>query len=240
MLFQWTDEKIELYVRASRYTGFHRKLAAYISPLLTENDTLTDIGCGPGLIALTLAPMVKSIMTIDVDARVTGYLTREAEKAHVKNITTITADIADVADTACDVALMCYFGIPEERLVKILDTAKRLTVIITHGAGTAYAPSKISATVRRSYATDMEEFLCAGCYDYKRIDEKLNFGQPLKSKDEARCFFELYCKETIPEVRLKKIEKQIDQLQPTDDSIYPYFFPCLKDVAIFMIKSNKK
>jgi SAM-dependent methyltransferase len=236
MLFEWTDEKVELYVRASGYTGFHRKLAEYIAPLLQAEDKVLDIGCGPGLLSLRLAPLVRTITAIDVDEKVLGYLAEKAAAADVRNITTVASDIADVGDVNCDVAMMCYFGCPEDVMTRIIRAAKRYTVIITHGIGASEKPSKISQGIRRPYAAEIEDFLVKGGYEYERLDDKLDFGQPLKSEEEAYRFLDIYCKEDVKEMRNKKIEAQMKQTQPTGDEAYPLTFPCTKDVAIFIIK----
>ncbi|MDR0876166.1 MAG: class I SAM-dependent methyltransferase [Clostridiales Family XIII bacterium] len=238
MLFEWNDEKIALYVRASGYTGFHRKLAEYIVPLLKADDEVLDIGCGPGLIALSLAPVVKSITAIDIDDKVLRFLARQAEKTKVKNITAITADIADVQNLDCDLAFICYFGCSEDSLSRIIAAAKRYTVIITHGEGVSEKPSKISTTVRRAYAPEIESFLRAHDYEYKRIDERLDFSQPLKSREEAYDFFDTYCIEDVKAAREEKIDMQMRQLVPTGNETYPLVFPCGKDASIFVIQRS--
>jgi SAM-dependent methyltransferase len=237
MLFEWTDEKIELYVRASEYTGFHRKLAEYVTPLLKAGDAVLDIGCGPGLLSLRIAPLVKTITAIDVDEKVLGYLAEKAAAADVKNITTVTSDIAVVENLKSDVAMMCYFSCPGRVCTRIIRAAKRYTVIITHGAGASKKPSKISRMIRRPYAAEIEDFLVSGGFGYERIDDKLDFGQPLKSEEEAYNFLDTYCKEDAKEARDKKISEQMAQMQPTGDATYPLVFPCTKDVCIFIIKA---
>jgi SAM-dependent methyltransferase len=239
MLFEWTDEKVELYVRASGYTGFHRKLAEYVTPLLKAEDEVLDIGCGPGLLTPWIAPLVKTITAIDVDEKVLGYLAGKAAAVGAGNITTVTSDIADVRDLNCDVAMMCYFSCPEDVMTRIIRAAKRYTVIITHGIGASEKPSKISRMIRRPYAAGIEGFLSKGGFGYERIDEKLDFSQPLKSEEEAYLFLDTYCKEDAREMRDKKISEQMAQMQSTGDEAYPLVFPCTKDVCIFIIKNPK-
>ena len=80
MLFEWTEEKIEWYVRASRASGFHRALAGRILPFLKRADHVVDLGCGAGLIDLELAPHVEKITGIDINPLVLGRFDREIEQ----------------------------------------------------------------------------------------------------------------------------------------------------------------
>ena len=235
MLFEWTESKIDLYVRASKETGFHRKLAEQIIPYFDKNDEVADIGCGPGLIDFDISPHVKKINAIDIDPKIIGFLKEEVERNNIDNIAPSIGDAETIDGVPCDVVLFCYFNSIGEHMHKLIGAARRLAIIIMHGAGTAGKPSKISANVRKTNALDMEEILSSHGYSYTKKELKLDFSQPLKTTEEARKFLEMYCTEEVPEERKNKIEEGLKNLKHSNHVFYPYSITNMKDATIFIV-----
>ena len=235
MRFEWDNEKIELYVRASKETGFHKKIAEQISSVLNKHDELTDVGCGPGIIDFELSQHVKSINAIDIEPEVIEYLQSEIKENKITNIFPVIADAALLDKSLGDVVLTCFFSGNEEAVVALIDASSRLSIIVTHGEGSKTKPSKISGNKRKTSASDIERTLLDGDYDYKRKDLTLDFGQPLKTEEEALEFLEMYCTEDDPVLRKCKIEEGFSNLKPSCNPVYPYAIPNIKEVAIFII-----
>lgn len=236
MRFEWDEKKIEYYMRASMRTGFHKNLAEEIAPFLNEDDEVVDIGCGPGVIDFELSPFVKSIKAIDIEPEVIEYLKKLVERSKIDNIFPTLGDAFDIESGLGDVALMCFFSGDDAFQKRIIDVAKRLAIIITHGEGAVKNTSKISGGKRKKCAEDFVKELDALGYKYDRINLQLDFGQPLKSLEEAKEFLEMYCKEEDPEERKAKIEEGMGSLVSSNHVFYPYSIPNMKDVAIFIIK----
>ncbi|MDR0886031.1 MAG: class I SAM-dependent methyltransferase [Clostridiales Family XIII bacterium] len=238
MRFEWTDEKIEQYIRASKYTEFHKNLAARIHPFLNESDRILDIGCGTGCIDIALSPWVKSITAFDIDDRAIDYFKEEIKKSDMHNITAYTRDFSQMSTIDCDVALLCYFGATHDELLEIIHAARRQTIVVMHSAGATTKPSKISRKVKHTSATQMHQFLSAMDLDYDFVDTRLEFGQPLRSKEEAIHFFEGYLQHFTHEERAQKIQVQLEELEKIDDKQYPYFYSRMKDISIFIIRGS--
>jgi len=237
MLFKWTKEKLEWYARASRHTGFHRELAAIIRPRLRVDDSVTDFGCGPGLVALELAASVRSITAVDIDPYVVAHLRCDAEKVGIPNIVPMVADAADIVSSTGDVALICYYRGPGEWMAEVIRAAGRLVVVVMHASDPAARPSKISERHRRAYAAEMDEFLDTGGYSFVKTECALDFGQPFVSIEEARAFFEIYSGSEADSKRAYA-EKKLSCVNTSDDPSYPYFFPSRKDVALYFIEAG--
>ncbi|MDR1816268.1 MAG: class I SAM-dependent methyltransferase [Clostridiales Family XIII bacterium] len=243
MLFEWTEEKLAWYVRASRVTGFHARLADMIRPRLRAQDTVCDFGCGPGLIDLALAGTVREITAIDVASIPIEFLRREASSAGAGNIRPLVADAERMVAEGSpfppfDVALFCYFSGPGELMKQVLRREGRLTVCVMHGMDVSKKPSKIGGSRHRAYAEEMEAFLEGEGLAYEKQELSLDFSQPLRSKEEARAFFETYAKGDD-----ERIEAQLARVVETGGvaagkaggAEFPYTFPCEKDVAVFFI-----
>ena len=235
MLFEWTEKKIELYVRASRQTGFHKRLAEYVIPYLKKEDEISDIGCGPGLIDIELSRYVKSIRAVDIEPLVIDYLSKSIIEANIDNVFPHLADAEKLETNIGDVVLFCYFNSVSENMCRLIDDAKRLAIIIMHGDNTAKKPSKISANIRKPYATEMENMLTERGYSFTKTALALDFSQPLKTTAEAVEFLNMYCTETDPMLRKTKLDEGILNLRERNDSEYSFIVPSTKDVAIFIV-----
>lgn len=61
----------------------------------TKNDTVLDIGCGPGRIAVPMAQRAKSVTALDQSERMLAYCRRNAQEAGVKNLKALPLDWND-------------------------------------------------------------------------------------------------------------------------------------------------
>ena len=242
MLFEWTDKKIEWYVRASRATGFHRKLADIIRPALEGADHVVDFGCGPGLIDLEISQKVKKITAIDVSPIVLSHYERDIKDGGYSNIQTIQGDVKEnfdeVVPASFDVSLLCFFGGPSMVFEQAHRNAARLAIHIMHGNEGPTRQSKIGGDFRRVFADEMDEYLNDKKIAYTKINEVLDFGQPFISLAEAEQYFELYANKggDDPSGRKAQIEKKLSLIQKNNDPAYPYFFPYMKEVSIYLIE----
>lgn len=244
MLANWTGKKIEWYVRASKWTGYHKKLAKIISPYIKDTDHVVDLGCGPGLIDFEIADSVKNITAIDISSFVLGYYNNAISEGRYTNITTkcgdAKADPEELIPSEFDVALFCFFGGTHAAFRAAQRKASRLTINITHGIATQEPPSIINGEVQRVYADEMEVYLVNEGIRYTKISERVDFSQPFLSMEEAKCFFETYASEGedgSPE-RRAQLERQLSLVEKIDDPVYPWLFRKPKDTAIFLIEKQ--
>ena len=61
----------------------------------TPEDTVLDIGCGPGRISVLIAPRVKSVTSIDVAEKMMAYCRSNAQAAGVENVRVLSLDWTD-------------------------------------------------------------------------------------------------------------------------------------------------
>jgi predicted TPR repeat methyltransferase len=74
----------------------------YISKMLSHietspEDTLLDIGCGPGTLAIPLAKKVKSVTGLDISSEMLKHLKENADKTGISNIKYINCSWDDAA-----------------------------------------------------------------------------------------------------------------------------------------------
>jgi len=241
MLFKWTEEKIDWYVRASRFAGFHKTIAEKIRPALKKTDAVVDFGCGPGLLDIEIAPDVKSITAIDIDQLVLEHLEKDIAGQKRTNIRTVCGDVKESPDafipSSFDVATISFFG-SGEVFKEAYRRASRLVIIITHGSDTPKKPSNIGGIFHRAFAEDVRAWLDENNVKYTVDYDCFDFGQPFVSLEEAESFFEVYTKdgEVGSEERCAQIDKQLSLVGKIDNPEYPYYFASMKDTAIFLVE----
>ena len=244
MLANWSDKKIEWYVRASKWTGYHQKLADRIRPLLKKTDHVVDLGCGPGLIDMAIASDVKKITAIDINTIVLNHYNNVIAGDGHHNIQTLCGDAKaqpeELIPDEFDVALFCFFGGPHAAFKSAQRKASRLTINITHGNAMQEASSIISDEFQRVYEDEMEAYLVSEGIRYTKTSEWIDFSQPLLSMDEAKSFFETYASEGEEgsAERRAQIERQLSFVERIDDPVYPLRYIKPKDTAIFVIEKN--
>lgn len=102
-------------------------------PLLPD-DTLLDIGCGPGRLSVPLAQRVKNVTSLDVSEDVLKYCRMNAEAAGLTNLTTKKLDFEDaVAGENIEKhdVVICSRSVGLRNLNKLSSFAKRLTAIVS-------------------------------------------------------------------------------------------------------------
>ena len=66
------------------------------SLILTEDDTVLDLGCGEGSITIPLSKMVKKVSGIDSSKEMLKLLNERAKQRNITNINTIQMEIEDI------------------------------------------------------------------------------------------------------------------------------------------------
>jgi SAM-dependent methyltransferase len=252
----WTSEKLENYKRASEYTAFHKRLSVLAEPYLDENWTMADLGCGPGLIDFHLAPMVRHITAIDNDfLAISDLLTRlddvfQTNKYIADRITPVHGDVRTLTDELWDVVLLSFFGTDRELLDGVLPRAKKRALIYAHGRQEAYgfAPLPDNEEDVKFDAHDIEAYLNANNYAFKKNVLEMQFGQPFRTIEDIHVFLDKYgggdrdlsCidlggVDAFDDDAIKRMTDVEERIVKTDRFDYPYYLPKSISVALFIV-----
>ncbi len=101
---------------------------------LQSDDTLLDMGCGPGRLSIPLAQRVKSVTALDISEEVLKYCKINADEAGLTNLATKKLDFKDAvagSDIEEHDVVVCSRSVGLWNLKKLSTFAKRLTAIIT-------------------------------------------------------------------------------------------------------------
>jgi len=247
----WTTEKIERYKQASDYTLFHKKLSVLAEPYLDREWSLADIGCGSGLLAMYLAPMVASIDAIDNDGVAIADLearlddVRFTDRMTAEKIRPRLAAMEDLEGESWDVVTLSFFGVDDTLLKTVLPLAKERALIYMHGRHDAEGPLASLDDGDKFLVADMEKYLLQNDYIYKKNVMEMQFGQPFRDIDDIHKFLMAYrvhleLSETEAsrnydvEKLISDAEEKIIQTKRFD---YPYYLPKSTSVALFIIRT---
>jgi SAM-dependent methyltransferase len=250
----WTSEKLENYKRASEYTAFHRRLAVLAEPYLNEKWTLADLGCGPGLLDFHLAPMVKHITAIDNDTRAIADLEARLDDVFQTNkylsdqIEPLQGDVRALTDEAWDVVLLSFFGLDKALLDDVLPRARKRALLYTHGRKEAFGAEPLPEEEGKFSVGDIEAYLGANHYAYKKNVLEMQFGQPFKTIEDIHAFLDQYgdggrelsCidlsrEDALDDDAIKRMTDAEERIVKTDRFDYPYYLPKTISVALFIV-----
>ena len=228
-MYRWTPEMIRFLEDAAQKTEYYAKLAEHLAARLPHDASVCDVGCGLGHLAELLCAPFASVTAIDCSAPVLdAFQARLAEHAP-KNLHIVCADALALPETMqFDHMIFCYFG----SLPEILQIAKK------HCRGSV-------VVIRRDYAQhrfdlDQHPRPRSGTADTLQVLREtgivcecerlqLEFGQPLRSEEDAVRFFQLYLRAPDREIDFAAITPK---LVKTGDPDFPFYYPQAKQVAV--------
>ncbi len=231
MYFNWNENTIRWYLNAETHTGFYKKLADDIRPMVIGYESLCDLGCGAALFDFAMAPYMESIECVDINEIALSSVEDRARQYGLRNIRTRLAD-SDTITGKWDVVFMSFFG--SRDLDRYLPLCKKLIAVVTSDFDTELFPRR-ERNVSRNTVENTIEYL-----DSKGIANKLTrrtyeFGQPFTSREDAELFVQTYAPYASPEEAETFLD---DRLEQTGNQAFPYYIPRMKAVGIFEVKGD--
>ena len=232
-MFKWTDKSIDLWIRAEKYTDHYVELSNRLKEFINKDQYIYDIGCGLGFVDLELSPYVKKIKSFDIEQRVLNVLYKNAKDRNINNIEVCNTDWTKEADNSCDTLMACSFGNIVECLDDFLRISKDQVILVKRHK--PKESKKYVKGVRAFSAEASEAYLKDKNIKYEKYVFESEFGQPLKSYEEAVWFTEFHgMNRNIPVEDFLR-----DNLIKKDSSEYKYYLPNKKEMVIFVIKADQ-
>lgn len=228
-MYRWTPEMIRFLEDAARKTEYYRTLAARLTALLPHNGSICDVGCGLGHLAELLTSSFAAVTAVDCSSLAIDAFSRRLGDNVQKNLNILCADaFALPVELTFDAMVFCYFG----SLPEILRVARQNctgSVIIIRRNYTQHRFDLGRHPRLRATAADTVQTLLEMGVECHTEALKLEFGQPLRSKEDALQFFRLYLRNPAQTVDWETVAPKLVE---TGDAEFPYYFPQSKDVSI--------
>ena len=217
-MYRWTEKSVRWYAEAVAFTGVDRALAERLTPYLPRGETVCDLGCGIGFLAMELARRGYETTAVDHDPEAMAWLRTRREQLGLENLRPLERSWDELSGEAWDNVIMVSAGggghDPEfyRRLCR-----KRL-IVVDRAKLTSHVRPEGRPSARRDSLYDWESGASV------RVDFTLEFGQPFRSVEEAREYIEF--------MGGSEVEETLKALQKTDSPDFPLYLPYSKEMEL--------
>ena len=226
MMQAWTPEGMAFLQDAMACCGYYPALARRIAPYLPKQAHVCDAGCGLGGLSVALLPYCRHVTAVD---RVAAPLENLRQRAgHDPRLTVRQGDIRCLPpETPYDAMVFCLFGDVEEALTVARQQCRGTVLLIRrdyayHRFSTGRVPVGFTAA-------DSEDTLRHLGLSYRMERFSLEFGQPLRSLEDARRFFRLYD-------RSGGADPPLHRLTAGPGPEFPYYLPNRKELCLLAVE----
>lgn len=231
MLFTWNTDTIGWYLSANSYTGFYKRIAETVAPVLVGSTCLCDLGCGLGLFDFEVASQFDKIDCIDVNETVLLSIRERAAQQGITNIVTHMDDCYRITG-AWDIVFMSFFGSCE--LDRFLPLCKKLLAVVSVTSDSELFPMK--QRYKKNTVGDTVKYLHEKKIEYRLTYRQIDFGQPFISLEDARRFVKCYVPDISDDDRDDYLCKK---LRETHGENFPYYLPRTKSIGIFELDGTR-
>lgn len=220
--YQWGSDRIRFMADACEYGEYHHRLAMLLKPHLEGAERVCDVGCGLGYLALEVAKFVPHVTAVEINEEAIRVLEENCAAQNISNVTALCTDAFSMEETRqFDRMIFCVFGSMDEVLSIGRKHCSGDLLMITRNEKHHRFSCEQDALRDRKYS--FENY----CYELRKRgipfqsqEFTLEFGQPLRSLQDAAAFYRLYSQNgDISE------EELMARLEKTGRQDFPYYLP---------------
>lgn len=230
MMELWYEDMVRFMRDASEYGSYNQSLAKRLAPALNREMTVCDAGCGLGYLSLELAKLAGQVVSVDKNPSALAVLEENCRSRGIQNIAPRLGDVRQVPpEKAYDAMVFCFFGSIDEILTTAKAQCRGQVFIITR----TYTHHRFSVgthpTGKYGYQNTLQTLEQLDI-PFEEETFNLEFGQPFRSFDDARKFYETYShdedKSAITDSFLWS------KLVKTGDACFPLYMPHRRSLAL--------
>lgn len=230
MMELWYEDMVRFMRDASEYGTYNQELAARLAPDLTSDLKICDAGCGLGYLSLALSPLVAQVTSVEKNPDALAILRENCLHRGIANICPRCGLIQEtIPDQKYDAMVFCFFGGIHE-ILKIARAQCRGNIFIitrtysTHRFSVGHHP-----TGHYGYQASQETLARLGI-PFEETAFALEFGQPFRSFEDVRRFFEIYSHDEDPSSITEEFLRS--KVVMTQDKAFPLYMPHRRSLAI--------
>ena len=217
-MYSWTEKSVRWYAEAVKYTGFDKELSEHILSFLPNDETVCDLGCGIGYLALELARRGYDVTAVDHDAVALAWLSAERERIKPEKLTIMHQEWESLGEVPIwDNIVMVSAGGLEPEFYRRL-CRKRL-IIVDRAKLSSHVRADGRPSARRTSLNEWEQNVTFS------NSFALEFGQPFRTENAAREYLEYMGGR-------EGVEDTLKRLVTTDRSDFPLYLPYRKELTL--------
>ena len=232
----WQPDMVRFMVDASEYGDYYQQLTKKMRPWLRTDMHVCDAGSGLGYLSLAMAPYVKQVTAVERHPDAAGVLTENCRKLGIGNVFSKCGSIDEsLPEEKYDAMVFCFFGGIRQTLELAKQQCRGDVFVFTRN----YNNHRFSAG---SLPTGWDGFP-----QFKSLLEEQGipfhletfapeFGQPFRTLEEARLFYELYSNDRDPSQLTDEFLR--DKLVETGREDFPLYSPHQRNIAFFRFSVN--
>ena len=235
MLHYWWEDMVRFMRDASEYGTYNQEIADRLAPHLDTSMRICDAGCGLGYLSLALSPYAGQITSVEQNPDAVAVLAANCEARGITNIVPRCGTVQSVVPgTPYDAMVFCFFGGIQEILDTVRQQCRGKVFIITRNYTTHRFSVGRHATGSYGYLTASTRLKELGV-PYTESCFELEFGQPLRTLQDARRFYEIYSKDEDKSVITD--EFLLTKVVPNDHAEFPLYLPHRRSLALLIFDS---
>ena len=236
MMQLWEKDMVRFMRDASEYSTYHQELAKRLSPYLNKEMHICDAGCGLGYLSLELAPYAASVTGVERHPDAAAVLAENSRRLGLSNVISRCGPIAQVPpQTPYDAMVFCFFGGSAEILEVSRQQCRGRVFIIARN----YTNHRFSVGEHRtgSYGRKTSrELLEKLAIPFEESVLELEFGQPFRTFQDARRFYETYSVDADKSVITDDFLRE--KLVKLEHGTFSWYMPHRRELAILMFDAN--
>lgn len=232
MHIQWKERSIQWFYNASAYTSYDKELAELLLKQIQVRGSLCDLGCGLGLVDMEMAPYIGQITCLDSDATVVEALRKRAAERGIQNITARVGDARQL-EGHWDTVLTMFHGQTADFVERYIAMADHVFLALVHSHAKQQPNGAFSHTCAH-IETTIQTLERRGI-PYEMIRGGLEYGQPLKSLEEAREYALAYSNDSSESGLAEYLERMVE----TGEEEFPYYLPKTRNFGLFVVRTDK-
>ena len=236
MMQLWRKEMVRFMRDASEYGDYNQVLAKMLASKLDEHTHICDAGCGLGYLSLALAPYVGRVTGVERNPDAAAVLVENCEKLGLTNVVSRCGPIEDLCpEEPYDAMVFCFFGGIDEILTLAKQQCRGKVFIITRNYTTHRFSVGSHKTGTYGYRTSHDTLTALGI-PFTESTMELEFGQPFRSFEDARHFYETYSKDADKAVITDEFLR--DKLVENREGKFPYYMPHRRSLALLTFETK--
>lgn len=230
----WSDEIVRFMEDAASQSGYFRALACETVGRLPKGSFVCDAGCGMGHLAVEVARMGHRVIALDKSPSAASFAKELVDREKLRGrVTVFETDYRDAQnEKPYDCMVFCLSASVSDAFAAAAKVRAKSLVVVNkvHPRVEYRGEHLLDRPIVTDIAREYHDLKAQGIVCRVR-EKELEFGQPFRSADDARRYFELFRTRKYP---LGVTDSELaKELVETGREEFPWYLPVTRKLSVF-------